>query len=486
MARGPPARAGRNLGGSTVDGVLELRCRQPTGEVRSTARVTQVALQFGLSRGQADRAPSDRIRVHLGPGRITAFVGPSGSGKTTALSQIEACYPNAHSVQRVSFVPGRSIVDSVLPAGTLGEALSILSACALGEPRLWIRYYRELSEGEKFRARLARALGLHTGTGAAAPLLCDEFGTSLHRRAAKAIAFNLRKLVSRCGLNLVVATSNEDILGDLQPDTTVHLLGSGRHQVIERKPTRRAISFSRRLRIEPGGKRDYEQFAAMHYRDTDELGFVDKIFVLREGLGGELLGIVVYSHGPLELALRNRATQGRYVRNPGRLNRELRILRRLVIHPDVRGCGLGHRLVRETLPQVGTPYVECLAAMGAVNPVFEKAGMKRIGTCAQPADQARALTELTRLEVDAQARDFVLQVCRRSRVRRIVARFVYNWYRATTGRGERRVARQSPQVLAQTFRGLVGSRPVYYLWCRDGNRCSAAPRRGAGGLLNRG
>ena len=194
---------------------------------------------------------------------------------------------------------------------------------------------------------------------------------------------------------------------------------------------------------------------------------MDKVFVLREGVGGEPCGIVVYSHAPLELALRNRATQGRFVRNADRLNREVRILRRLVIHPDVRGCGLGHRLVARTLPRVGTRFVECLASMGVVNPVFEKAGMKRIGQCAPTPEQAKVLAALAKLGTDPFGRDFGLQVCRRPGVRRIVSAFVYNWYRATTGGGVRRVARQSPQLLAQTFRGLIGSRPVYYLWCRD-------------------
>ena len=48
--------------------------------------------------------------------------------------------------------------------------------------------------------------------------------------------------------------------------------------------------------------------SAVHYREADELGFVDKVFVLRERGSGERLGIVVYAHPPLELALRNRAT----------------------------------------------------------------------------------------------------------------------------------------------------------------------------------
>jgi hypothetical protein len=51
--------------------------------------------------------------------------------------------------------------------------------------------------------------------------------------------------------------------------------------------------------------------------------------------------------------------------------------------------------------------------------------------------------------VDPNGREFTLQVCRRRRVREIVSRVVYDWYAATTGGGERRVERQSPELLAQ-------------------------------------
>ena len=205
----------------------------------------------------------------------------------------------------------------------------------------------------------------------------------------------------------------------------------------------------------------------MHYRATDELGFVDKVFVLRDGADGDTLGIVVYAHSPLELRLRNQATDKRFSRNPQRVNRELRILRRLVVHPDVRGCGVGYHLVRQTLPAVGTPYVECLATMGEFNPVFEKAGMRRIGQCGITRNRLAALDALRAMDVDPNSREFPMQVCRRRRVRAIVTRMVADWYRATTGGGESRIERQSPQTLAQTFRGLIGSRPVYYLWKKE-------------------
>ena len=457
------------MGGS--DRIVIIECQRRANEPPASTRTTDVRAQFGLAppKDASDgggRWVLEPLSVRLGAGRIIAFTGPSGSGKSTALGLIEAQCPGGHNVGRISFPADCSIVDGVGAHGSLSEALGLLSACALGEAPLWLRRFEEMSEGERFRARLARALGLHAWAASPAPLLCDEFCGGLHRRAARAVAYNLRKLVTRRKLCVVVATGNDDLLPDLQPDTTVCLLGNGRYVKIDHEPRPRPIRIQRRLRITPGAKSDYAGFAAMHYRATDELGFVDKVFVLREGTGGDALGIVVYAHGPIELSLRNRATGGRFRGRPDLLNREVRIVRRLVIHPDVRGCGLGRMLVRRTLPRAGTRYVECLAAMGQVNPVFERAGMKRVGACPMPRVQARAMEALEKLGVDPLARDVGVQVCRRPQVRSVVAEVVRRWYRATTGGGEDRVARQSPPWLAQTFRGLIGSRPVYYLWER--------------------
>ena len=448
---------------------MRIECVREPKPVPVSRRVAEVTMRFGVCGDTDERRVLEPLGLAFPPGHIIALVGASGSGKSSALAAIESHCPEGHNVQRVTLPTNRALVDGISPQGGLADALSVLTACALGEAPLWLRRYDELSEGERFRARLAKAIGSHGGGGNAAPLLCDEFCSGLHRRAAKAIAYNLRKLVTRRRLCAVLATSAEDVLADLQPDVTVRLIGDGRHRISAGTPRRRPVSFWRSLAIEPGRKRDYHEFAAMHYRSTDELGFVDKVFVLREKSGGACLGIVVYSYGPIELSLRNQATANRFRRNPTLLNRQVRILRRLVIHPDVRGCGLGYRLVRKTLPLVGTRYVECLAAMGEVNPVFEMAGMKRIGLCPVRPEQGETLKALAEMDVDPFAADFELKVCRspRPRVRSVVGRLVYHWYRATTGSGERRVSRQSPRFLAQLFRSLAGARPVYYLWDRD-------------------
>ncbi len=458
-----PGAAGVGVGCELV----QIGCSLEPTRTGPSSRSAEVARFFGVAPAGARVVLPDRS-IEIGPGRIVAFVGHSGTGKSTALDMVESQVPRAHNISRMTFPPSRALIDSVAPRAALSEAMAALSQCALGEAQLWMRAYEELSDGEKFRARLARAIGFASEGTAPGLLIIDEFASGLHRPSAQSIAYNLRRLATRRGLAIVLATNNEDMLADLQPDTQVNLKGGDQLAVVERAPVHRAPSIWRRLRIDRGTRRDYDAFYQMHYRTSDELGFVSKVFVLREGKGGDPLGICVYSHGPAKLALRNAATDGRYTRDLKRLNREVRILRRLVLHPDIRGCGIAHRFVRRTLPLAGTRYVECLASMGAVNPVFERAGMKRIGVCKIPPKRQRVIDEVHALGADPLSPDFEDEVCRRPKLREAVSQLVAQWYEATTAGGETRVKRQSSRMLARLFRNLVGSKPVYYLWERTG------------------
>jgi ABC-type ATPase with predicted acetyltransferase domain len=59
------------------------------------------------------------------------------------------------------------------------------------------------------------------------------------------------------------------------------------------------------------------------------------------------------------------------------LNKNLSIINRVVIHPKYRTIGLGVKLIRETLPFAGTPYVELIAVMPKYSPFAEKEACKR-------------------------------------------------------------------------------------------------------------
>ena len=125
----------------------------------------------------------------------------------------------------------------------------------------------------------------------------------------------------------------------------------------------------------------------MEYRERE------KIMAYGPGGRDRPVGVIVYSMPLPKVALRNRATNNRYLglgdhrRGLQLLNREMRWISRVVIHPQYRGIGLAHYLVEQTLERVGTIMVEALAAMGRVNPFFERAGMKRY----EQATSARAV-----------------------------------------------------------------------------------------------
>lgn len=75
------------------------------------------------------------------------------------------------------------------------------------------------------------------------------------------------------------------------------------------------------------------------------------------------------------------------------LNQRLSIVNRVVIHPKYRTIGLGAKLIRETLPKVGTPCVEMIAVMAKYNPFAEKAGMQKVLE-QKPSEEAKRIAEV--------------------------------------------------------------------------------------------
>lgn len=445
---------------------VKLRVIREPAFTRMTARKQEVCLAFGLPGREPPPTSPHSMEFSLHAGSITMLIGPSGSGKSSILHHLALELGSVIRVEGSRFPPDRPIVDAVAPRRSIAVAMEILTACGLGEPRLWIRRYLDLSEGEKFRASLARAIGRALSAGGSVPILCDEFCTLLHPRVAKCVAHNVRKLVSRWKLTLVAAASRGDILAELQPDRVIQLDAVNGNE--SRSQAAGAATLRESVVIEPGTARDYRRFAPMHYRHRDHLGFVDRVFLLRERAGGDSLGIAVFTHAPRELALRNLATGGRFIRNMNRLNRELRILRRLVMHPDVRGCGMGHWFVRQTLPMAGVRFVECLAAMGIVNPVFEKAGMARIGRCPLPPGRAALLERMRAMKLDPFSSEFCESLEAYPQVRRLVERTIADYLASMQSASPWKLNNRRPDELAAAFRQIIGEPPMYYLWDREG------------------
>ena len=60
------------------------------------------------------------------------------------------------------------------------------------------------------------------------------------------------------------------------------------------------------------------------------------------------------------------------------VNRHVRTIARVIVHPQFRSMGIASSLVRRMCEDCPTRYVEAMAVMGEVVPFFERGGMRRI------------------------------------------------------------------------------------------------------------
>jgi GNAT superfamily N-acetyltransferase len=68
----------------------------------------------------------------------------------------------------------------------------------------------------------------------------------------------------------------------------------------------------------------------------------------------------------------------RYAQHVPFVNRCVRTISRVVVHPQFRALGLSTLLVRRMLDECPTRYVEASAVMARAHPLFDAAGMHRI------------------------------------------------------------------------------------------------------------
>lgn len=320
--------------------------------VYDSFRVQQVAGMFDVSLAEK---VTERFAVEL-PGEDEAWdvglvVGPSGSGKSTVASQFygDQLYRGAE------WPNDRAVIDCFGDV-PVQQAVELFTAVGFSSPPSWVKPYRVLSCGERFRCDLARALSVVRGqlsvakdkretasataatddgrlttdepvhrdslrersAGAPRPIVAfDEFTSVVDRNVARACSLAIAKGIRRGSIasRFVAVTCHYDVAEWLEADWVLDMATG----LLQRRRLRRPPI---ELEIHRCGVAPWRMFARHHY--------------LSGGLApGARCYLATWEGEPVTFC----ATL------PVIAKKNHRRFTRIVTRPDYQGMGIGMRVV---------------------------------------------------------------------------------------------------------------------------------------------
>lgn len=312
----PPSPPGR-----TVRAVVE--CATPT-----SFRVEKVRGMFDLQPSTtARREWSVELPADAEPWEIGLIVGPSGSGKSTI----------AREAFGGLYTPppwdDQAVVNGFGEQYTVEEIVGTLTAVGFASPPSWLKPYGVLSNGEKFRCDLARALlGSGGETEQGRLIAFDEFTSLVDRTVAQIGSAALAKAIRRqnasrpagsAPLRFVAVTCHYDVADWLECDWVLDMAGPALARGRLRRP-------SIELEIAAAPRSSWRLFAHHHY--------------LTHEIPASSTHYVAWVQGQPAATCLVSPNFGRTNVDRARFD-GVRNISRLVTLPDFQGVGIGGALV---------------------------------------------------------------------------------------------------------------------------------------------
>lgn len=251
---------------------------------------------------------------------IGLIVGPSGSGKTTLAKRIfgDDAYHEGFEWE------GPQVVDNFPKGLDVTEITGALSHVGFSSPPAWCKPFQVLSNGQKFRAEMARLL-LEPNKDL---VVVDEFTSVVDRNAAKAGSEAIQKYIRKRGDKQFVAVScHYDIIPWLRPDW-IYQVDTGHFEWTRGKLRRPEIT----LKIRRVHHSAWRIFKGHHYltADINTAAHCYVAFLSGDGFDGEepvAFGAALYQ--------------------PHKDAKNIWRGHRTVVLPDYQGMGIGNRLSEE-------------------------------------------------------------------------------------------------------------------------------------------
>jgi ABC-type ATPase with predicted acetyltransferase domain len=255
VAQRPPDRAPR-LASPIEARECTLTLSAPLIRTRATRKIQQA---FGVNRDMLTTTLFANLNFTIRPGDIVLICGPSGAGKTTLLSLVADHLANPRKPrlglvgtvrvpQPVTIAKLGALSSSRPLINSLGRipfdhALYALNVSGLAEAHLYVKRFQELSNGQRYRAMVAKLIASRADVWVA-----DEFCATLDPVTASIVSRNLHRCAKALGVTVVLAAANwSEFIFELRPDTVLHLRAPWDYRVFSWKDFRRAVGRSRVL-----------------------------------------------------------------------------------------------------------------------------------------------------------------------------------------------------------------------------------------------
>ena len=245
--------------------------------------------------------------------QVGLIVGKSGTGKTTIAKQLfENAYVTSYEYTK------ETVLDDMPKECSVEQITSAFNSVGFSSPPSWLKPYSVLSNGQKMRVDLARAILEEQKF-----FVFDEFTSVVDRNVAQIGSFAMQKAIRKTDKQFIAVTCHFDVQDWLLPDWVFNTDTMTFQSFEGQKKNRPEIKFEI---FQTADKTIWKMFAKHHYLSHSHNNAAN-VFIAT--VNDEIAGFISVLHFPHPKA------------------KDLKKVHRLVILPDYQGAGIGLKLLNE-------------------------------------------------------------------------------------------------------------------------------------------
>jgi ABC-type molybdenum transport system ATPase subunit/photorepair protein PhrA/GNAT superfamily N-acetyltransferase len=245
--------------------------------------------------------------------QIGIIVGKSGTGKTTIAKQL---FPESY-ITNYDY-QSETVLDDMPKNCSIDDITQAFNSVGFSSPPSWLKPYSVLSNGQKMRVDLARAILENQEL-----FVFDEFTSVVDRQVAQIGSFAMQKAIRKTKKQFIAISCHFDIIDWLLPDWIFNTDTMTFQSLEGQKKNRPEIKFEI---FNTKDKGIWKMFAKHHYLSHSHNN-ASEVYV--SIVNNEVAGFISILHFP----------------HPSAKN--IKKVHRLVVLPDYQGLGIGIKLLNE-------------------------------------------------------------------------------------------------------------------------------------------